>query len=132
MCPMIRPNRDMAVMIPRKEKLRRLDVCLYRDGEKLVLHRAVRPVGNGCWLIRGDRNDRGEIVEEDRVFAVMQSFFRDDREIGQRDILYGVYSRCIVACSPLLKYYRPFRIMLRRSARKCRSRLFSVRKRKNG
>lgn len=121
---MIRPNRDTVVMVPRTGKLRKGDVCLYRVGKDLVLHRAIRPAGGGCWLIRGDGSGQGEIVAEDRVFAVMHSFYRDERQIDRKNLLYGAYSLGVVALNPLLKPYRRSRRALRRTAGKIRSLLF--------
>ncbi len=127
MRPMIRPNRDTVLMVPRTGTLRRLDVCLYREGNRLILHRAIRPAGNGCWLIRGDRNEKGEIVAEDRVFAVMQAFYRDERQIGRRDLLYRAYSVCITAMNPCLGRFLRTRRLIRRAARRLRSLPFPIR-----
>lgn len=96
-------------------------MCLYRKGENLILHRAIRPAGEGCWLIRGDRSEQGEIVAEDRVFSVMRSFYRDERSIDRNNLLYSAYCLCIVMLNPWLKHYHRSRHFVWRTARKIHS-----------
>jgi signal peptidase I len=75
--PMISPNRDI-VTIKRKtnrEKLHVNDVVLYRQKGKLILHRIVKVLPKGEYVILGDNCSRREYgICEDDIVGVLTSF----------------------------------------------------------
>ncbi len=94
MLPMLKNRRDTIVVKPKTERLKPLDVALYKRGNDYVLHRVLRPIEGG-YLIRGDNCYSDEIVPEDAVFGVLTEFFRKNRKeaISCTDKKYLRYAR---------------------------------------
>ena len=80
MLPMLKNRRDTIVVKPKTERLKRLDVALYKRGDDYVLHRVLAPVEGG-YIIRGDNCYADENVPEEAVFGVLTEFFRKDKHI---------------------------------------------------
>ena len=47
MLPMLKNRRDTIVVKAKTERLKRLDVALYKRGENYVLHRVLQPIEGG-------------------------------------------------------------------------------------
>ena len=94
MLPMLKHRRDTIVVKPKTERLKPLDVALYKRGDDYVLHRVLQPIEGG-YLIRGDNCYADEIVPEDAVFGVLTEFFRKKRKdpIPCTDEKYLRYAR---------------------------------------
>lgn len=82
MLPMLKSGRDVIVVYPKQNRLKVLDVTLYKRGEQYVLHRVIKVTDDG-YLIRGDNCYGDEYVKEEQVLGVMVGFFRK-----------GVYTEC--------------------------------------
>ena len=91
MLPMLKNRRDTIVVKPKTERLKRLDVALYRRGEDYVLHRVLAPIDGG-YLIRGDNCYSDELIPEEDVFGVLVEFFRKDKHILCTDKKYLRYA----------------------------------------
>ena len=91
MLPMLKNRRDTIVVKPKTERLKRLDVALYKRGDDYVLHRVLAPVEGG-YIIRGDKWYADEIVPEEAVFGVLSEFFRKDKHILCTDKKYLRYA----------------------------------------
>lgn len=91
MLPMLKSRRDTVVIRPKTERLKRLDVALYRRGEAYVLHR-VLACEEGGYLIRGDNCYSDEHIPEDDVFGVLTEFFRKGKHILCTDKKYLKYA----------------------------------------
>ncbi len=91
MLPMLKNRRDTIVVKPKTERLKRLDVALYRRGNDYVLHRVLSPIDGG-YLIRGDNCYADEIIPEEDVFGVLVEFFRKDKHILCTDKKYLRYA----------------------------------------
>ena len=100
MRPMLRQNRDLVVIRAPRERLRPLDVALYRRGESYVLHRVIQ-VRDGYYLIRGDNTYALETVPDEAVIGVLTGFRRDGKEIGADSRGYRVYARLWNAVYPV-------------------------------
>ena len=59
MNPMLYQNRDLVVIVPNKERLKKYDVALYRRGRSYVLHRVIEVNDDGTYLIRGPGRAHG-------------------------------------------------------------------------
>ena len=92
MLPMLRERRDTIVVLPKRERLKPLDVALYRRGEKYVLHRVLALTEDG-YIIRGDNCYYNEYILEDAVFGVLTEFFRGDKHILCTDKKYVNYAK---------------------------------------
>lgn len=91
MLPMLKNRRDTIVVKPKTERLKRLDVALYKRGDDYVLHRVLAPVEGG-YIIRGDNCYADENVSEEAVFGVLTEFFRKDKHILCTDKKYLRYA----------------------------------------
>ena len=106
MLPMLKNRRDTIVVKPKAERLKRLDVALYRRGNDYVLHRVLAPIDGG-YLIRGDNCYANERIPEEDVFGVLTEFFRKDKHIYCTDKKYLRYAE------KRLKTYKTRRFFVR-------------------
>ena len=106
MLPMLKNRRDTIVVKPKAERLKRLDVALYRRGNDYVLHRVLAPIDGG-YLIRGDNCYVDERIPEEDVFGVLTEFFRKDKHIYCTDKKYLRYAE------KRLKTYKTRRFFVR-------------------
>lgn len=94
MLPLIRPARD-GVYLMAPNKLRRLDICLYRrPGGRYVLHRLIRIEKNGTLSFRGDNQselERG--ISPECVIARVSAVLRDNKRENPRAFLY-LFTHC--------------------------------------
>lgn len=90
MHPMLKEGRDTIVVVPKTERLKPLDVALYRRGSAYVLHRVLSVTETG-YIIRGDNCYADEIVPEGAVFGVLTEFFQADKHIVCTDENYLKY-----------------------------------------
>ncbi|MBO5240781.1 MAG: hypothetical protein J6B56_05120 [Clostridia bacterium] len=91
MLPMLKNRRDTIVVKPKTERLKRLDVALYKRGESYILHRVLEAVDGG-YIIRGDNCYVDENVPEEAVIGVLTEFFRKDKHILCTDKKYIRYA----------------------------------------
>lgn len=91
MLPMLKERRDTIVVRKKTEKLKRLDVALYRRGDAYVLHRVLEQTETG-YIIRGDNCYADEIVPEDAVIGVLTEFFQADKHVFCTDKEYIAYA----------------------------------------
>ena len=90
MLPMLKQRRDTIVVLPKTERLKPLDVALYRRGKAYVLHRVLYPTDTG-YIIRGDNCYSDENIAEDAVIGVLSEFFRKDKHYYCTDEKYLKY-----------------------------------------
>lgn len=81
MCPLLRPQRDIAIIESVTTPLKVNDVPLYKRGniEKLILHRIVK-IKNGQYIIRGDNLyfNETDITDSD-IVGVLKGFYRNQK-----------------------------------------------------
>jgi hypothetical protein len=92
MLPMLKNRRDTIVVHPKTERLKPLDVALYRRGNDYVLHRVLSLTESG-YIIRGDNCYVDELVLEDAVIGVLTEFFRKNKHYVCTDEKYLKYVR---------------------------------------
>ena len=95
MRPMLKSGRDVIVVVPKTQRLKPLDVALYKRGEAYVLHRVISVTESG-YIIRGDNTYGDEIVPEENVFGVLTEYFSKGRSVSVNDEKYKKYSQKIV------------------------------------
>lgn len=83
MRPMLRQHRDIVVIVPVKQKLKKGDVVLYPDKKgDSVLHRIMRLAKNGSYVIRGDNNYFTEYdITDNDIVGILKEFYRDGKYI---------------------------------------------------
>ena len=91
MQPLLKTHRDSVVIKPKKERLKRLDVALYKRGDAYVLHRVLE-VKDWGYIIRGDNCYSDEKIPEDAVIGVLVEFFRKGKHIFCQDKKYIRYA----------------------------------------
>lgn len=92
MLPMLKSRRDTIVVRPKTERLKPLDVALYKRGDEYVLHRVLSLTDEG-YIIRGDNCYSDENVPEGSVIGVLTEFFRKNKHYLCTDEKYLKYVR---------------------------------------
>lgn len=105
MLPMLKSRRDTVVIQAKTERLKPMDVALYKRGDAYVLHRVLRLTEDG-YIIRGDNCYSDEIVPENTVIGVLTEFFRKDKHILVTDKKYLCYAKRRV------RYYKLRRVFV--------------------
>lgn len=117
MLPMIKTGRDVVVVTPKKERLKRFDVALYRRGEAYVLHRVIE-VLDDCYLIRGDNTYVDEFVPEKDVIGIMTEYYRGRKNILAIDEKYLKYVEKRVKSYPQRKKRHDFKVKIKSGIKK--------------
>ena len=91
MLPMLKNRRDTIIVLPKTERLQRLDVALYKRGNDYVLHRVLETIDGG-YIIRGDNCYSDERVPENAVIGVLSEFYRKGKHYSVHDKKYVKYA----------------------------------------
>ncbi len=105
MLPMLKTGRDTVVIVPKRERLKRLDVALFRRGEAYVLHRVIE-AKDGGYVIRGDNCYADERVKEEDVIGVLTEYFRKDKHIACDEKRYLAYAERRVRNYPVRRFFK--------------------------
>ena len=92
MLPLLKNRRDTVVVQAKTERLKPLDVALYKRGDAYVLHRVIA-VKEGGYIIRGDNCYSDENIPEDWVIGVLTEFFRKGKHVLCTDEKYIKYAQ---------------------------------------
>ena len=104
MLPMLKTRRDSIVVRKKTERLKPLDVALYKRGENYVLHR-VLALEEGGYLIRGDNCYADEHIKEEDVIGVLTEFFRKNKHYDCTDKRYLRYAKRRVKTYPVRAFF---------------------------
>lgn len=126
MLPMLKNRRDTIVVKPKTERLKRLDVALYKRGELYVLHRVLQPIDGG-YIIRGDNCYADENVPEEAVFGVLTEFFRKDKHYFCTDKKYLKYAEKRVKRYKIRRFFVRIKMKIKGGIKKV-LRLFGIKK----
>ena len=80
MLPLLKTHRDTVVIKTKTQRLKPLDVALYKRGDAYVLHRVLE-VKEWGYIIRGDNCYSDEKIPEEAVIGVLTEFFRKGKHI---------------------------------------------------
>ncbi len=105
MLPMLKTGRDTIVVKAKTERLKPLDVALYKRGDAYVLHRVLTVTDDG-YIIRGDNCYADEIVPEETVIGVLTEFFRKNTHYDCTDEKYLRYARKRVKNYPQRRFWK--------------------------
>lgn len=109
MLPTLKEGRDISVLIPVIREIKRGDIVLFvrkGDPDRLVLHRVIKRLGNGTYLIRGDNTYGSESVKEENILALLEGFFRKGRYFDcEKSKCYRIYSFLRMLFYPLRKVF---------------------------
>lgn len=112
MFPMLRNRKDTVIISSYKGNLKKYDVPLYKRGSNYILHRVVKVLPDS-YVICGDNCIKKEYdIHDEDILGVLEAFYRGNKLIHTKDIIYLVYSRiwCFLYPIRYLCYY--FRKML--------------------
>ncbi len=104
MMPMLKEGRDTIVVAPKIERLKRLDVALYKRDGKYIFHRVIQPIDGG-YIIRGDNCYEDEKIPEEAVFGVLKEFFQKDKHFFVDDKKYIKYAEKRIKSYPRRKFF---------------------------
>ena len=103
MLPLLRERRDIIEIRPLKQRPTRYDVVLYKRGSTYILHRVLKALPDGGYLIAGDHNIFIERdVTDSMLLGRMTRIIRDGRKIDvDKNIRYKIYSHIWVDFFPV-------------------------------
>lgn len=104
MLPMLKNRRDSVIIFPKTERLKPLDVALYKRGNDYVLHRVLE-VKEWGYIIRGDNCYADENIPEDWVIGVLKEFYRKDKHVLCTDKKYLRYAKRRVKTYPVRRVF---------------------------
>lgn len=104
MLPLLKNRRDTVVVQAKTERLKPLDVALYKRGDAYVLHRVIA-VKEGGYIIRGDNCYSDENIPEDWVIGVLTEFFRKGKHIFCTDEKYIKYAQNRVKTYKIRRFF---------------------------
>ena len=92
MMPLIKQDRDLVVIKPVHDRLKKYDVPLYkRDNGKHILHRVLK-VRRDDYVMCGDNRWAKEYGIQDRhIIGVLTAVIRNGKEIKVTDTKYRLY-----------------------------------------
>ena len=99
MKPLFKSHRDIAVVKPIESELKVNDVVLYSypKSEKMILHRIIKTLPDGTYIIRGDNTYKNEYVKRDMIIGVLSGIYRKGKYIDCRKskpyLAYIIYIR---------------------------------------
>lgn len=104
MLPMLKNRRDSVIVVKKTERLKPLDVALYKRGNDYVLHRVLE-VKEWGYIIRGDNCYSNENIPEDTVIGVLTEFYRKDKHVLCTNEKYLRYAKRRIATYPLRRAF---------------------------
>ena len=111
MLPMLKNRRDTIVVKAKTERLRPLDVALYKRGDAYILHRVLSVTDEG-YIIRGDNCLYDEIVPEETVIGVLTEFFRKDKHYFCTDEKYLRYAKRRVKNHKFRRFFKLLKLKI--------------------
>ena len=131
MYPMLRNRRDVVVIVPVTDRLKKKDVALYKRNDGYVFHRVIKVMPDH-YIIRGDNCYYKEVVTDDMVIGVLKEFYRgktksqitpngnaDSPKIELNSFKYQVYIKFWPCTYPIRWAYHKAKDIARRFVKKC-------------
>ena len=116
MMPLLRQNKDV-IEIRKKMSVRckKYDVVLYKRNEKYILHRILKVLPGGKYIISGDHNTFKEYdITDDMIIGVMVRVFRNGKIITRDSLVYKIYYHLWVDFFPIRVFIIRVKAILRR------------------
>ena len=105
MRPMLRGGKDMVVIVPLPERLKKYDVILFKDNlGRYVLHRIVK-IKDTTYITRGDNTYFVEYVKHDKIIGILSKYNKNGKSYDVNSFSYRFYARCRVFFYPVRKLY---------------------------
>ena len=78
MKPLLNQGKDVVIISSIDRPIKKLDIVLYKVGERYVLHRVIK-IKKDHYVIRGDNTYREEFIPKDKVFGILTSYYKNDK-----------------------------------------------------
>lgn len=102
MLPLIRQGRDLLIIEPRRGRLKKYDVPLYRrDSGQYVLHRVLQVRENDYVLCGDNRWSKKYDITDRQILGVLTAVVRNGKELPVTDWRYRLYVRLWCDLFPL-------------------------------
>jgi len=102
MLPLIRQGRDLLIIEPRRGRLKKYDVPLYRrDSGQYVLHRVLQVRENDYVLCGDNRWSKEYDITDRHILGVLTAVVRNGKELSVTDWRYRLYVRLWCDLFPL-------------------------------
>lgn len=121
MWPLFKTHRDIAVVKKVDGDLAAHDVILYNypKSEKMILHRIIKALPDGTYIVRGDNTYKKEYVKRDMIIGVLTGLYRKGKYINcYESSLYNIYVIFIRISYPIRFLLHKTRRMLGKIKRK--------------
>lgn len=92
MTPLLKGGRDEVCIVPFTSCPKKYDIVLYRRADKLVLHRIVRILKDGRYVLRGDNSFYTEISDGGNFIGVLSEYRREGKVYKTKGFKYAFYS----------------------------------------
>ena len=120
MYPMLRNCVDKVVLIPITGRQKKGDIIFYRrDNGQYILHRIISVTQEG-YICCGDNQSAKEEVRHEQLLAVVDGYFRGEKEHKLTELGYQLYVLACVGLFPLRRYILALRRRGGRLLRKIR------------
>ena len=78
MKPLLHQGKDVVIISSIDRPIKKLDIVLYKVGERYVLHRVLK-IKKDHYVIRGDNTYSEEFIHKDKVFGILTSYYKNDK-----------------------------------------------------
>lgn len=79
--PMLHHRKSTVVLVKPEGRLKKNDVVLFRRGHELVLHRIIRILPDGRYVIKGDNCYGQDIVLPEAIVGLMEGYYPDESDV---------------------------------------------------
>ncbi len=127
MLPLLRENKDIIEIIRKgPERCNKYDVVLYKRGNRYILHRIVKVLSSGYYIV-GDNCVRLEKdITDDKILGVMTRIVRDGKTISVDDFWYKVYIHLWCDVYPVRFFILKVKRFVYRCLRFVKRRIFKI------
>ena len=78
MKPLLNQGKDVVIISSIDRPIKKLDIVLYKVGERYVLHRVLK-IKKDHDVIRGDNTYSEEFIPKDKGFGILTSYYKNDK-----------------------------------------------------
>lgn len=102
MMPLLRQRKDIVEIRPLAKRPQKYDVVLYKRKGQYILHRILKALPDGSYIIAGDHNTFVERdITDEMILGKMVRIIRDGNSIYPNDRKYRLYVHLWCDCYPV-------------------------------
>ncbi len=107
MLPFIVEGEDAVVLVKQTDKLKKNDIAFYRrDNGQFVLHRVVKTMPDGSYVMCGDNQiylEKG--ITDSQIIGVLSRLYKREKLFNDKAFSYKIY-RAFWCCLPVRRLIR--------------------------